>query len=425
MKHTSNSGAEAGARRRSGPLRALASLQEHPRFRLLWISNLCFFGGAWTQTLVLGWLVYETTGSAFLLSLFTAVRLVPLLLGPVGGVLSDRFDRVRLLIGACLWALVAVSTVATMVSLGTVPYWALVVGGLAIGMAQSPSQPARAALVLDLVGRENLSNANALNAMAIHSTQVIGPALGGAMISSFGAAAALWISTAWYAISLLTLLPLRAHQRRSHVQTESLLAMLSGGFRMILGNRLATTVLLVTLSANVLIWPIYQGFIPAFAASVLDLDAAGLGWLLTCSGVGGLTGSLVIASLGDFRFKGGLFVLGTALWGVLWALFGLSETVPISFVLMGGIGMLSASFAVLQTTLLLMTTDVALQGRALGMQELAIGIMPFSSLALGAAAEAIGVGPTTAISGLLLAVVLLVVAARVPELLRYSGIDEG
>lgn len=425
MKSPSKARLGVKPRRRSGPLRALTSLQGSPQFRLLWFSNMFFFGGAWTQTLVLGWLVYETTQSAFLLSLFTAVRLVPLLLGPFGGVLSDRFDRVRLLIVACLWAIGAVSTVAVMVSMGYVPFWALVGGGLAIGLAQSPSQPARAALVFDLVGRKNLSNANALNAMAINMTQVVGPALGGAMISTFGAPAALWISTAWYAISLLTLLPLRSLKRVQHAHPEPVLQMLSGGFRMILANRLTAAVLLVTLAANILIWPIYQGFIPAFAASILDLDAAGLGWLLTCSGVGGLTGSLIIASLGDFRFKGGLFVLGTAAWGVLWSLFGLSDSVPLSFVLMGGIGLMSASFGVLQTTLLLMTTEPGLQGRALGVQELTIGIMPFSSLVLGVAAEAVGLGPTTFASGLLLTVAMLALAMRVPVLLRYSGIEQG
>jgi MFS family permease len=382
-----------------------------------------FFGGAWTQTLVLGWLVYETTESEFLLSLFTAVRLVPLLLGPFGGVLSDRFDRVRLLIVACLWAIVAVSSVAVMVSMGYMPFWALLVGGLAIGLAQSPSQPARAALVLDLVGRENLSNANALNSMALNMTQVVGPALGGAMISAFGAPAALWISTAWYAVSLLMLMPLRSIKGQRHGHPESALQMLTGGFRMILSSPLTSAVLLVTLAANVLIWPIYQGFMPVFAANVLHLDAAGLGWLLTCSGVGGLTGSLIIASLGDFRFKGALFVLGTGTWGVLWSLFALSHSVPLSFALMIGIGIMTAAFGVLQTTLLLMTTEPKLHGRALGVQELTIGIMPFSSLVLGAVAQNVGVGPTTFVSALLLVVSMLVLAMRVPQLLRYSGIQ--
>lgn len=410
-------------RRVAAPLRVLASLRDSPKFRLLWISNLFFFGGAWTQTLVLGWIVFETTGSEFLLALFTAVRLLPLLLGPFGGVLSDRLDRVRLLLGACAWALCAVAVVATFASVGYVPYWLLLTGGLAIGLAQSPSQPARAALVLDLVGRENLSNANALNAMAINLTQVLGPAIGGTMISTLGAPAALWVSTAWYALSLLALWPLRSQKTARHPHPESAWQMLAGGFRAVLASRLVSAVLLVTLCANILIWPVYQAFMPVFAVDVLHLDAAGLGWLLTCYGVGGLVGSMTVAGLGNFRFKGGLFVFGTATWGLLWAIFALSHSVPLSFALMCVIGLMTAPFIILQTTLLLMTNPPGMQGRALGMQELVIGVMPLSSLVIGVVAQEIGVGATTVGCGLLLATAMLVLASRVPELVRYSGLQ--
>ena len=143
--------------------RTLGSLRENRPFRLLWFSNLFFFGGVWTQTLVLGWLAWEATHSDFLVALFGAVRLAPLLLGPFAGAFADRHNRVRLLVIACSWALAAVSIVATLASLGRASYWVLLVGGLALGLAQSPSQPARASLVLDLVGRQNLSNANALS----------------------------------------------------------------------------------------------------------------------------------------------------------------------------------------------------------------------------------------------------------------------
>ncbi|MEV7718788.1 MFS transporter [Streptomyces sp. NPDC088184] len=405
----------------AGVRQALSSLRSSPGFRLLWISNLFFYGGAWTQTLVLGWLVFDTTRSEFLLAVFTAVRLAPMLLGPFAGVLSDRYDRVRLLMSACLWALGAVVAVAVMASSGPVSYGALVAGGLAIGLAQSPSQPARGSLVLDLVGRENLSNANALNALAMNMTQVIGPAIGGAMISAFGAPAALWISTTWYAVSLVALWPLRGAGRPTPGRPEPVLRMLTSGFRTVLASRLTSAVLLVTLAANVLLWPVYQGFMPVFAKESLGLDAAGLGWLLTCGGLGGLAGSLVIAMLGDFRFKGGLFVLGTAAWGALWSLFALSRTVPLSFALMACIGLMSASFGVLQTTLLLMTTAPEVRGRALGLQELAIGVMPFASLGLGVAAERVGVGTTAFLSGILLVAVLLTLAARVPQLVRYDG----
>ena len=399
----------------------IAPLLTNRDFRYLWISNLFFFGGAWTQTLVLGWLVYESTHSEFAMALFTAVRLAPLLLGPLGGLLSDRVDRVRMLIVACIWTLLAVSVVAYLTTRGTIPVWALIAGGLAIGLAQSPSQPARSSLVLDLVGRHSLSQANALNSMAMNMTQVVGPALGGAMISTMGAPATLWISTAWYGISLLALLPLRSLKQTRQVHAESVREMLEGGFRLVLSSRLTRSVLLVTLLANILIWPIYQAFVPVFAVDILHLDASGLGWLLTCSGVGGLIGSITIAALGDFRFKGGLFVLGTAAWGVLWFLFGLSSSHAASLVLMVGIGIMSASFGVLQTTLLLMTTESGVHGRALGMQELAIGIMPFSSLLLGVIAQQVGVSLTTQACGLLLAGLLVLLAFRVPELVSYSG----
>lgn len=403
-------------------MRALASLRGNRRFRLLWVSNLFFFGAAWMQTLVLGWLVFETTRSEFLVAVFTSVRLAPMLLGPLAGVFSDRHHRARLLLVACSWGMCAVGVVAGLVSLDMAPYGVLVVGGLAIGLAQSPSQPARSSLVMELVGRDNISNANALNSMAMNMTQVFGPAVGGAMISAFGAPAALWISTACYAVSLAVLWPLRGIGRAVRVEAHSPLRMLAGGVRSILGNRLARSVLLVTLAANLFIWPVFQAFMPVFAKESLRLDAAGLGWLLTCSGAGGLVGSLVIAMLGDFRFKGGLFVVGTTIWGGLWALFALSHTVSLSFVLMASIGLMSAAFGVLQTTLLLMTTGPDMHGRALGLQELAIGVMPIAALGLGAVAQRLGVGPTTFCSALLLVTIVVTIGVRVPRLVRYSGI---
>ncbi|MFE1955894.1 MFS transporter [Streptomyces sp. NPDC059524] len=408
-------------RARSGPL---ASLRDSRAFRALWVSNVFFFGGAWTQTMVLGWIVFDTTGSEFLLAVFTSARLAPMLLGPFAGVLSDRHDRVRLLNIACGWALTAAVAVSALESVTDAPYWVLVLAGLATGLAQSPSQPARSSLVLELVGRRNLSNANALNAMAMNMTQVVGPALGGAMISVFGSSVALWISTGWFALSLLALWPLRHADTEGarRAAPEPVGALLVGGIRTILGNRLAAGVLGVTLAANILLWPVYQAFMPVFAKESLGLDADGLGWLLTCSGVGGLTGSLVIAALGDFRFKGALFVYGTAAWGTLWALFALSHQVAVSFALMALIGLLSASFGVLQTTLLLMTTEPSVQGRALGVQELAIGVMPLSSLCLGFSAQHVGVATTTLLSSLLLVAFLAVLALRLPGLPRYRGV---
>ena len=116
--------------------RTLGSLRDNRPFRLLWYSNLFFFGGVWTQTLVLGWLAWETTHSDFLVAMFGAVRLAPLLLGPFAGAVADRQNRVGLLVIACSWAPAAASAVATLASLGRASYWVLLVGGLTLGLAQ-------------------------------------------------------------------------------------------------------------------------------------------------------------------------------------------------------------------------------------------------------------------------------------------------
>lgn len=98
--------------------RIASSLIRFPNYRRLWISNLFFFAGLWTQTLVLGWLVFGLTRSEFSVALFTAARLTPLMLGPLSGVISDRFDRVRLLLIAAGWAFATMAVIATLVSLG-------------------------------------------------------------------------------------------------------------------------------------------------------------------------------------------------------------------------------------------------------------------------------------------------------------------
>lgn len=309
--------------------RIASSLLLYPGYRRLWISNLFFFGGLWTQTLVLGWLVFETTRSEFSVALFTAARLGPMMLGPLAGVISDRFDRPRLLLAASGWAFAVLSVIALLVALDKISFWGLVFGGFCIGLAQSPSQPARFALVADLVDREKLSNANALNSLVLSLTQMIGPALGGTMILAFGAASALAISACWYLISFVALWPMRnLKSSRQPDREESFASLVAAGFRTISGNVLLRSVLAVTFLANILLWPIYQGFMPVIAKEHMGLTPQGLGLLLTCAGTGSLAGALVIASLGDFRYKGGLFLIGTAIWGALWATFALSSSVP-------------------------------------------------------------------------------------------------
>ena len=257
--------------------------------------------------------------------------------------------------------------------------------------------------------------------MGMGITQAIAPAVGGAIISGFSASVALWYSALWYVLAFVLISQIRIIRQTVRFDPTPIWPMLADGLRIVMRNRLTMAMVVVTLAANILIWPVYQSFMPVFAADVLELGPDGLGRLMMFAGLGNFIGSFVIASLGDFRNKGAVFIYGSMIWGAGWAIFGLSETPAISYVLILAIGTISAAFGVLQATLMLMTSVEEVQGRALGILELAIGAMPIGTLLLGAIAQSAGVGMTTFVSGVLFVIILVTFTVRVPHLARYTG----
>lgn len=400
---------------------ALGSFRAFPAFRLLWTANFVFFSGVWTQTLVLGWLVYDLTGSASLLGIFTTARLSPMLLGPLGGALADRMDRVTLLLVTQAFTAIVLSITTALVWLDVVAYWHLVLAGGMLGLGQAPTQPARFTLVMDIVGRAHLTNANALNAFALNSTMVLGPALGGVLLTTLGVTGALLLSLSWYVLACVVLLPLRGTAiPRAASSTESLLGSIlrSAGIAMRSPNLRA--VLFVSFTANVCVWPIYQGFLPVFAEDVFDVGASGLSWILVAGGSGMAVGSLLLASLGDFPRKGVIFAGGTGWYGLMIAAFALAPSFPLALACIFAAGFGAAAFGVLQSTLLLIAADEHLRGRLLGLQVLTIGVLPLATFVHGALVEAIGVAVTSAGAGLLLAVAMAALLLVSPGFRRLA-----
>lgn len=406
---------------------ALSSLVVVPQFRRLWLSNFFYFAGIWSQTLVLGWYVFDITRSEFLLAVFTTARLAPMLLGPFGGLIADRVSRVRFLMVITTWALIVIMALAVLVTLHKATYWEIVLGGFLIGLTQSPAQPARFTLVLDLVGRGRLTNANALNSLAINTTQALGPSLGGVLVGTLGVAPALWVSGSWYLISVVCLLRIRdaadleTHHDLGRVRIGK---ELMEGIRSVMMSNVSMAILAVSFVANIFIWPIYQTFMPVFADR-LGLGSAGLGWLFATFGCGAISGSLIIASKSNLRYKGRVYVLGTGVFGVGLAAFALSTTVPLSFVLVLVVGLGSACFSVLQSTLLLLSTPDGVRGRVMGLQVLAIGILPIATMVHGAAAGAVGVWASSAVSGVLAGLLMLGIYVRARGLRALGSGGDG
>ena len=390
----------------------------NPAFRNLWLSSSLFFSGFWAQTVVLAWLAFDLTNSEFAVAAFTAARFVPLLTGPLGGIVADRTDRPRVLRASIAVALAIGVAVAALASFGEIAYWQVVVAGLLIGSMQAPLQPVRFTLIMDLVGRELVSSANALNMAALFGSRIVAPAIAGWVIGAAGADVALWFSAAWYVPAWLFLLPLRESVVQQATGGARVFTDLLDGFRVAVQHREVRAVLLASVAANVFAWPIVQGFLPVFAEQVLEVGAGGLGLLVAANGLGSLVGALSIAAMGDFPLKGRLFLAATALFGLTLSAFALTDVMPVGIGLIFLAGLASAGFGVLQSTLMLLLSPEDARGRAMGVLMLSIGALPLALLVQGAVAAVIGVVATTVISGVLLAVAIVLLAMLTPRLWR-------
>ena len=397
----------------------LQPLRLYPDFRALWWSTLFASSAWWGQNVVLAWLAFDLTGSELAVAGVASVGFAPMLLGPAGGLLADRAHRPRLLITAQLLALATGASIALLVTLDFAVYWHVLVAGLLVGATMAPLQPTRFTLTMDLVGARHVSSANAVNAVGMLGSRVVVPAAAGAIIATFGAGVALWFCAAWY-VPASWVLRRVADRRPDGRQSSSALAGIAQGFRYATTSPAIRAVLLVTVAANVLAWPVVLSFLPVFAEEVFEVGAGGLGLIVGVNGFGALLGALAIASLGDFQGKGALYLGATAVFGAGLAAFAVSGHLgpALALILVAGAG--SAGFGVMQSTLTMLLSPDEVRGRVLGVLMLSIGVLPLAMLVQGAIASAAGVEATTAISGVLLVLAMGAVAVTGPQLRRAA-----
>ncbi len=402
---------ESLPRPRSGGLQTLLSpLTGSVPFRYFFVSNVFTHSGFWAHFIVLGWLAFDLTRSEFAVALFTASRFASMLFGPVGGLLSDRMNRIGLLLWSNVVAIAMAVWMAVMLLLGMEAYWQVVLSGLAVGAMQAILQPARMTLVMDMMRRDQLPSANALSTAAMNGSSIIAPAIAGILIASFGPGAALWFCVIWYIPGILFLFPVKERPDRRSNSGVGVFTQIFDGFRVCFSNRAMAGILVVSFTTNLCAWPVIMAFLPVFAEEVLEAGPSGLGYLVAANGAGALFGALVIASLGDFKSKGVLFLTATAGFGLSLTAFAFTTDLGIALALILVAGVFSAGFGVMQFTLMLLLAPEASRAQAMGVLMMAIGVLPIASLIQGAIATVIGVVWTTIVAGLLLALVMAVLA---------------
>ena len=394
-------------------------------YRLLWPANFSSYISRWMQMTTLSWLVLELTDSPFKVALVGFFGMAPmLLLGAFGGVLADRVNRHRLLVTTMTVNFLAALAVLILLQTDAVRVWHVYLSILVTGTGWALDMPSRRSVMHDLLGRSGVTNAIALDSVGMHSSKMLGPALGGALIALVNVSGAYIVVTAFYAVAVILIWSVRLPQGGDRTrERQNVLRNLAEGFRYVRGHDAIRATVLITVLMNLLLFP-YMQMVPVVARDVLNVGPGLMGVLMGADGMGALAGAVLIASAGSISYHGRVYVGGSMLALIAVLLFSLSRWYFVSLPILVVLGLGTAGFGTMQATIVMLLAKEEMRGRALGIISLAIGAGPLGALMIGAIASA--VNPTFAIglNAVLGIVSLALVAALMPSLRQRTAPDE-
>lgn len=300
--------AEVEADRFPQVIRAL----RNPNFRLFWGGNFLSNIGTWMQNVAQGWLVLLLTGnSAFWLGVVGFAGSIPFLFFTLfGGVIADRVNKRRLLLCTQTAMMLLAFLLAALAYLHRISVWGVAVIAFLNGMAMSMNQPSYQALVPQLVKREDLTNAIALNSAQFNLSRIVGPTLGGYAMALIGVAGNFFLNGVSFLAVIWAIARIK-YPAETPPRRESMLTSLGAGLRYV-RHHPQMYVLVAMMAVSSLLSIPFLTFIPYFARVQLHTGAAGLGWLLAALGLGALLGALHVAWRGIIRNRGKLIAFGGA-----------------------------------------------------------------------------------------------------------------
>ena len=373
--------------------------------------------GTWLQSVAQSWLVFQLTNSAFLLGLVAFLGSIPVFfLSLFGGVLADRMNKRTILISTQTAFMVLAFLLAALTQAKLVTPAQIMVIAVLNGIVMAFDMPCRQAIVAELVGKQHLFNAIALNSAAFNSSRVIGPALAGVLVAGIGMAGCFYINGVSFLAVILALFWIKVNRHSAPHKNNSALKDLRDGLMVIKDNRLIL-VLVCMVAIVSLFGTSYIILMPIFAKDILKVGIRGLGMLMSSAGIGALVSALILARLGDFKGKGRLLILSSLVFSASLILFSLSRIYALSLVSLVFIGGASVTAIALINTILQTEVSDEFRGRIMSAFMFTFaGIMPFGNLLAGALSEALGVSLTVMLSGILCAVFFIIINILYPEI---------
>ena len=362
----------------------------HRDFRLLWFGHVFSSMAFWMDQVTRGWLIYELTDSTVQLGLVRGVQALPiLLLSPIAGSTADRYSRKMQILVAQIIDGAMLAALALLILAGLIQPWHVYATAFGMAVVQTFQQPARAAIIADVVPSNNLTNAIGLNSIIFNVARSTGPALAGVLIATWGTGGTYGIQAIFFLLA--TYWTLRLHQTERHAASSHRHAGVSFGRSIIEGwkfswrNETVRAALLITMLASLFIVP-FTTLLPVFARDILAVGASGQGLLLTAMGVGALGSAVIIASFGD-RMPRGIFMLGgVTLYGIGVVVFAASPWFNLSMALMVIVGFANVCSHALVQTVLQTYAPREFRGRTIALFHMGQVVMTVGSMVIGALA---------------------------------------
>jgi MFS family permease len=402
-------------------LRTTLRALRHRNFRLFIAGQMCSLIGYWMQNIAQSWLLYRLTDSTTLLGVLAFAGSVPiLLLAPFAGLWSDRANLHRLMFVIQILEMLQAAALATLALAGVIAPWHIVTLSMLLGILVAVELPVRHAFLLQLVGnKEDLPNAVAVTSMMANTGRLVGPALAGLTIAWVGEAGCFVLNTMSYLAVVVTFLMMRLQAPTRPLTHGSLLEGLGEGLRYA-WDSIPIRILLTLLAMTGFLATPYAALMPALTREVLHGGAEDMGFLMGAAGLGGVAGTVYLASR---RNVGGLVsVIAYAIFGAgaALALLSWSKAVWLALPLLViiGFGILVTSVSV--NMILQTIVDDDKRGRVMSLYTAAfLGVAPFGSLAAGAIAGLFGVAATLTLSGTCCAAGALYLARKRPQIREH------
>lgn len=393
----------------------------HRNYRLYWTGMVISQTGTWMQSLAQQWLVLQLTDSALWLGIIGFCSSIPILLFSLfGGVVADRINKRNLVIITQVAAMIQALALAVLTSTGRVQIWHVVAAALSLGVINAFDRPARQTLVVDLVGKEDLANAVALNSTIFNGSRIFGPSLAGILIAipQIGIAGAFYINGLSFVAVIASLFMMNVPQGVGQGRGRSLRADISEGLSYARADSMVSS-LMLTATVTSIFGMSYASMLPIFAKNVLKVGATGQGLMMTCVGVGALLGSLLIATFAGSGRNGMIWTVGNLLFPLMALIVAASRSFPLTLAALAvlGFGMIIQNATT--QTLLQTTVPDSLRGRVMGLYNVTFsGMTPFGSLQVGAVADSFGAPVAVGIGGIVCLARALWLLVRAPQIRR-------